>query len=402
MTANIELEQRVHDRTIRLNLVVDQLRREIIERQLAQQQLADREASLMDAQEIAEFGSYEVDVTTWIGRCSPTACTIFEFQNEEPFRDFRDFVKRYVHPEDVQRANQTRQTLFESGVTDEVEFRFLCPDGREKNLYGRRRVIRNADGLVVKIVGIVQDITERKRANAELLASRQRLKVLSRQLITTQEMERRHIARELHDELGQVLTAIKIHLWSTQQAVDANVRARFDESLAMIDRAIGQVRNLSLDLRPPQLEDLGLVATLHWYLRKQSEMAGFQQHLVAEPAEMQVPIELATTCFRITQEAVTNALRHAQPRAIHVELFQSDQELHLTIRDDGTGFDVSEAHERSSRGECLGLSGMQERVHLADGQIEIDSAMEDGTTIHAWFPLTSTNHVGNTNCPGSN
>jgi PAS domain S-box-containing protein len=237
------------------------------------------------------------------------------------------------------------------------------------------------------ILTLVSDITESRRANADLQVSRQSLESLSHQLISAQETERRHLARELHDELGQVLTAMKIQLWSTQQTADAAMRSRLDESLSMIDRAINQVRNLSLDLRPPQLDDLGLVAALHWYLKKQAELAGFEQHFTTDPPDIVVSTDLATTCFRITQEAITNAIRHATPSEIFVELFRRDAELHLTIRDNGRGFDVTEADLRSSRGDSLGVSGMRERANLALGHLEVDSTPGAGTTIHAWFPL---------------
>ncbi len=244
------------------------------------------------------------------------------------------------------------------------------------------------------VLTLFSDITETKRANAELLASRENLETLSHQLISAQEKERRHLARELHDELGQVLTAMKIQLWGTQQSADTTMRAKLDESLSMIDRAINQVRNLSLDLRPPQLDDLGLVPTLHWYLKKQSEIAGFRHHFTVDPEDISVSPNLATTCFRITQEAVTNAIRYAAPSDVFVELFQRELELHLTIRDNGRGFEVAEAVQRSARGDSLGLTGMQERANLAFGNLAVDSALGSGTTIHAWFPLNSRTSEG--------
>lgn len=237
------------------------------------------------------------------------------------------------------------------------------------------------------VLTLFSDITEAKRANAELTTSRQNLESLSRQLISAQETERRHLARELHDELGQVLTAMKIQLWGIQQSAESVTRTKLEESLVMIDRAIDQVRNLSLDLRPPQLDDLGLVATLNWYLKKQSAIAGFQYQFSVDPEDISVSPNLATTCFRIAQEAVTNAIRHSAPGEIRVELFQRNLELHLTIRDNGRGFDVTKAHQRSSQGGSLGISGMEERANLALGHLAIDSAPGLGTTIHAWFPL---------------
>lgn len=233
----------------------------------------------------------------------------------------------------------------------------------------------------------IRDITERKQLEQELRTSRQRLESLSRQLITTQEAERRHLARELHDEFGQMLTAMKMNLRAVQRSAHAISPAQLNETISTIDQATVQVRNLALNMRPPHLDTLGLVATLHWYLKSQAELAGFHEKLTVDPPEIQISSELATVCFRITQEAVTNAVRHAYPKEIEIELRKYDSELHLVIRDDGKGFDVTAARLRASKGSSLGLISMQERANLTGGQMEIESIPGQGTTIHARFPL---------------
>ncbi|MDB5389108.1 MAG: histidine kinase [Planctomycetaceae bacterium] len=221
----------------------------------------------------------------------------------------------------------------------------------------------------------------------EVSAGRQRLQLLSQQLITTQETERRHLARELHDEIGQVLTAIKMHLRSTQRSEPGSVQSSLDESVSMIDRAIDQVRNLSLKLRPAQLDELGLVAALHWFVKHQAKIGGFQAHLTVHPVDIEVPPEMATACFRITQESLTNAVRHGHPHEIHVNLRHEDDILYLRIRDDGEGFDVDAARQLASRGKSLGMLGMQERAQLLGGTLDIRSTKGVGTTIQAKFPL---------------
>ena len=155
----------------------------------------------------------------------------------------------------------------------------------------------------------------------------------------------------------------------------------------MIERAIDQVRNLSLSLRPPHLDELGLIAALHWLVNQQAKSGEFQVQFDADLDETIVPADLATVCFRISQEALTNAVRHGEPRNVHVKLWMSDNELHLTIHDDGNGFDLREAGLRAAKGASLGLIGMQERAGLAGGRIEIVSTLGQGTTIHARLPL---------------
>ena len=230
--------------------------------------------------------------------------------------------------------------------------------------------------------------------NAQLYEQAQesasRLQAISHQLLKAQETERRSIARELHDEIGQTLTAVKINLQAMQRSSDMCAHASIlEENISIIERTLQQVRNLSLDLRPSLLDDLGLVPALRWYTSRQAERTGFTAVLVADSLEAHLPPDVETVCFRVVQEALTNVARHAQAQHVLVELRQRDAELELTIRDDGVGFDVRSALERASHGASLGLRGMEERVTLVGGQMEIESVPSHGTEIRARFPLVS-------------
>ena len=229
-------------------------------------------------------------------------------------------------------------------------------------------------------------------ANAELVregeAGRERLQTLSQQLLVAQEVERRAIARELHDQIGQVLTAVGANLQVIELSPDRATRAeRLEESINLVNNALRQVRDLSLDLRPSLLDDFGLVPALEWYLERQAHRSGFSAEIIANPPEMRLPPNLETTCFRVVQIALTNVTRHADAKKVRVELLGHDTELELVIRDDGVGFDVEAALEHASRGATLGLLSMQERVRLARGNVEIKSAPGHGTEIHARFPI---------------
>ena len=232
------------------------------------------------------------------------------------------------------------------------------------------------------------EIAERERAQEALRTSRERLKVLSRELITTLEAERRHIARELHDEIGQILTAIKMNLRRAQGAADVGLHAILEENSKMVDQAIVEIRNLSLSLRPPQLDDLGLVAALHWLLIHQGRAGEFEGRLEVNLSDVQISPDLETVCFRIVQEALTNAVRHARPSTLLVRLWIDNDHLCLSVDDDGVGFNVDEVKESAQQGSSVGLISMQERASLIGGQLEIESNPEQGTTIHARFPLT--------------
>jgi PAS domain S-box-containing protein len=219
---------------------------------------------------------------------------------------------------------------------------------------------------------------------------RDRLQTLSRRLMEVQEVERRNIARELHDEIGQALTSVKINLQAAQCRLDTPALAPLlEESISTVERTLQQVRSLSLDLRPSLLDDLGLVPALRWYVDRQAQQAGFAVRFTAAPLAKCLPPHLEIACFRIVQEALTNVVRHARAQRVSVALRQHENELQLTIRDDGVGFDAQYALACAARGESLGLLGMQERASLAGGQIEIVSTPGHGTEIRAHFPATS-------------
>ena len=183
------------------------------------------------------------------------------------------------------------------------------------------------------------EIPERKRIEEDL-------SVLSRQLLETQENERRHLARELHDELGQTLTALRFSVEALAPAYSSSPH-RVTQSLAMIDALLQKVRTLSVDLRPAVLDDLGLVAALGWYVTRQAEIVGFLAHLQTEPLEPRLDPLLETVCFRVVREALTNVARHVHAQNVWIELRQCDDAVTLMVRDDGSGFHVGTSHERA-------------------------------------------------------
>ncbi|MFN8453415.1 MAG: histidine kinase [Anaerolineae bacterium] len=220
----------------------------------------------------------------------------------------------------------------------------------------------------------------------QVSAGRSRLEALSHQLLEAQETERRRLAYELHDEIGQMLTAVKLNLQVLQRQPQQPAQPVAD-SINLVEQAIQQVRHLSLNLHPSLLDDLGLVATLRWFLDGQRQRTNLKINLRVEPAEMQLPPHLNTVCFRVAQEALTNVIRHAQAQQVWVELAAQGSELSLIIHDDGIGFAVEESLKRASQGASLGLIGMQERVSLAAGRLEINSEPGRGCEIRAYFPL---------------
>lgn len=238
---------------------------------------------------------------------------------------------------------------------------------------------RLAEALAARAASAIQ--------NAQLF---QQSKDFSRRLIEAQEEERQRIARELHDHIGQVLTAVRMNLHAAHDVCDTREASSYiQDTMGVIDEALRQVRDLSIDLRPPMLDDIGLGTALRWYVEKQTKHTGTKADviIVLPDHNERFSQELETACFRIAQEAITNVLRHAQAKRVSVILRKESSKLILTISDDGVGFDVVALRTMAPRGATLGLLGMQERAQAVGGSIQIHSIPSKGTEIHAIFPI---------------
>ena len=232
---------------------------------------------------------------------------------------------------------------------------------------------------------LATDVTERKKAEQQ--KTEEALQGLSRRILDAQEQERRHLARELHDELGQVLSALKLTLQNIQRR-PASMPTRIEESIGMVQHALEQIRTLSRNLRPRMLDDLGLVAALRSYTTQHARLTSAHVEFIAEVPDLRFPPEVETVCFRVVQEALTNIMRHAQAQHVRVDLRYCDRELQLSVRDDGVGFDENAVQTRAAQGVGSGLLGMRERVQLVKGNVWVSSARDRGTEVRAVFPVT--------------
>jgi signal transduction histidine kinase/ligand-binding sensor domain-containing protein len=229
---------------------------------------------------------------------------------------------------------------------------------------------------------------QRERARRELGEAYERLTRLTRSLEAAKEDERRTIARELHDELGPSLTAVIINLQLLAEDRDPGRRSRrIQDTIGLADRLVDRVRDLSLDLRPPLLDELGLVPALKGYLEAQASRAGIEIDVVEEVPTDELPPETEITAFRVVQEAVTNVIRHADAVQVLVTVRQVGGGLELAVKDDGVGFDLHATMERAAAGKAIGLLGMQERVRMLGGEIQIESWPGRGTQIRVNLPI---------------
>nr|WP_255428286.1 CHASE3 domain-containing protein [Ramlibacter cellulosilyticus] len=296
--------------------------------------------------------------------------------------------------------------------------------------------VRDAEGRVTGYCKITRDLTDRKRAeealraevqergraeselqhvnthlemlvaertlalqqaNEALTGAKERLQALSARLISAQEEERRHIARELHDETGQALTLVRMQL---SELAGAAPSGQVRECMQAVDRAITHIRGLSLRLRPPMLDDLGLVDALEWVAEQQARSAGWRLHLALPEPGDRLPEEVETACFRICQEALTNAARYAHAGEVTVSLRLSPATVELQVADDGTGFDLARYRTPEECREHFGLVSMSERAVLAGGRLDIVTTPGQGTLVRAQFPLAGQGRDNPASAPG--
>jgi len=358
---------------------------DITERQRAEKALRESEERFRTLCESAPVGIFLADRHCQWVYVNPVCV---ELTGLKPEQLLGEGWLQAVHPDDRARvAEQWRRACLD-GLDYLEENRVLSPDGTQRWLQFWTIPRRDDEGRVVGYVGTLMDVTKRREAEQTLQRLAERLHVLSRQLLEAQETERRRIATDLHDQIGQSLTALKVNLQSLRrsQPGQANV-AHWTTCLTLLDQVIQQVRDLSRNLRPSVLDDLGLIPALQWLLKSQVN-GGLNAYLETNLGQERLPPHIETAVFRIVQEAANNCLKHAGASRLEVRIRATEDTLVVDIEDDGRGFDVERALQRAARGHSLGLLGMQERVLLLNGQIQIESERGKGTRIHLEIPLS--------------
>ncbi|MBI5606450.1 MAG: PAS domain-containing protein [Deltaproteobacteria bacterium] len=263
--------------------------------------------------------------------------------------------------------------------------------GPRNMLLNARRIYQEGQGTQMILLAM-QDITEHKRADEALRESERRLRDLSSQLLVSQENERRKIAGEIHDGLGQVLSSAKFKL---EDGINRAIEGPIDQgaaplklSLSLLQEAIDEARRIQLDLRPAILDDLGIIATLSWFSRRfQTTYPEIRIQQETGIREEEIPESLKTVIYRISQEAFNNIAKYSQADLVNLSLRKANGAIELTIRDNGQGFDPQEVSSPEKPRKGLGLTSMQERANLSGGSCTIESSKGAGTTIRASWPL---------------
>lgn len=278
------------------------------------------------------------------------------------------------------------ETLKQTGMVSDIALQIRTKGGPPRT--GLLSLVRMELGGQDCTLGTFRDITEAKRAEEQLRASRAALRSLATRQQDIREDERTRIAREIHDSLGQALTALKLQLAAAQDAASRETPAlsgRLHETAAMVDDLVKAIRRIASELRPPILDQLGLPAALEWLAQDFSRRTGIHCKATILASNVGIKSELGTALFRIVQEALTNVLRHAQATRVTIELGLKSGCVTLEITDDGRG--ITEAGTTGPA--SLGILGMRERAAALGGVLEVAPRQEGGTRVAAWFPPLS-------------
>lgn len=348
------------------------------------------------ALQAAHTGDGYVDTSTGLVHLSPEAAVLVGLPGLREPLPLPTFIER-MHPDDRDRLAGTIARIADEQTPLEVRFRARQADGTERWLLGRG-LPRDVGGRRL-VVGVMVDIHDQvlleQRAAAdhralaqqrdELARLQAQMHALSARVITAQEEERQRISRQLHDEVGQMLTACVMSLDFAAGGDDPGpvVQEVVDE----LRRALRQLRDLSLDLRPPMLDAGGLEPALRWLLERMAANRALRWDLKVDTGAARPPSAVEVTAFRIVQEATTNVLRHAGAGAVRVRIAAEDGELVVRVQDDGVGFDPRTEQRQYLRVGSQGVLNMSERAAMVGGACRVESQPGGGTVVLARLPL---------------
>ena len=373
--AHDELEQRVQERTEELYTTNCWLQKEIAERRRA-------EAELRAWFDNVPIGLYRTTRSGRIVDANRALVTFLGFPDKDALLA-TNTASLYINRDDRQRwIALVAQQEFLAGFEAQVRRH----DGKVIWIRNSARAVRDSEGRVAYFEGGIEDITALKESETELLASREQMRVLAAHLESVREEERTRIAREIHDELGQLLTGLKLDLaWLATRLpmTQEYMREKIRTMSGLVDDTIKSVRRIATELRPGILDDLGLTAAIEWQTQEFQTRTGIRCEFVAERGNGIEDADKRTALFRILQETLTNVARHAHATEVVVSLQQDEDHYELCVKDNGRGITDAEMVARKS----LGLLGIQERARLLGGDVRIIGRPGTGTTITVRIPV---------------
>ncbi|MBD3615407.1 MAG: PAS domain-containing protein [Gracilimonas sp.] len=370
--------------------------RDITDRISNIRKLEENKVQLAEAQRIAKVGSWEWNPgikgneLEW----SEEMCRIYGVKPENFDHSYDTFIER-VHPDDRERTQRIIKRCLENKESCSFEHKIIRTDGEVRTLLCMGHMITDENDKVVKMIGTGQDVTEQKEKEKKLKEYSEQLRKLSARIERAREEERIRISREVHDELGQMLTVLKMDISmlnsEMREMLPDDTHTFFhNEAQKVLERInviIKSVQRITTELRPEVLDDLGLKDAIEWQAQEFSNRTGIDIHFSSGISDTDfLDDEQSTTLFRIFQETLTNVLRHAKATTVDINLRKENNHIQLIIVDDGIGITQKEKEASTS----LGLIGMRERTQLLGGSVSIEGEKEKGTKVVLTIPFEKT------------
>ena len=350
------------------------------------EELSKQREILVEGQSLAKFATTQRDLQTGEGWWSEEVYNILGLAPQESTPTMEDFLER-VHPHDAELMQEMIAKTRKTGHT-EGEFRIIRSSGEELTLYGQAKTHYDEEGNPVRVIATLMDITAQQQAKGKLLEYQEQLKRLASQLTLAEEQERKRIATELHDRIGQTLAVSRMKLGVLRKNGLSGTDARLSQELdELIGNAIQDTRSLTFELSPPTLYELGLGPTLEWLAEHTSQQYGlaceFEDDQQPKPLEQDTCVIL----FQVVRELLSNVAKHAQSRQTKINLWKTDGQIAIRVEDDGVGFDTSTLDSHGPLKGSFGLFSIRERVGLLGGKFKIESIPGKGTQVVVMAPL---------------
>ena len=361
---------------------VSLLTHDITTQKKTEDELRKNEALLAQAEQLVNMGSWEIGASLQTGRCSDNLYRILGFDYRGCEIDLRKFM-RHVRPEDAVTVRRDVIAAIMEGKPYEHDLRYISPKGELRNLHSRGFPLRDAEGRVVRIVGVAEDVTDRVNA-------KEHLRLLSDRLLTLRDEEQRRMAHQLHETVSQEMAAMKMALARVRETLPKKNKTgnKFLQSAReFADTVIQQVRTVSYLLHPLLLEEAGLGSALRWYASGFAERSGIKVKAVIASDFGRLPKETEIALFRIVQEALTNVHRHSKSRSATIRLVRADGKVRMEVKDRGVGMARPSAATGWNSPLGIGIAGMRERVKQLGGIFEIRSKPKRGTAVCVELPV---------------
>ncbi len=358
--------------------------KQILKRALDVRRLKEAEKKYRSIFENAIGGIYQTAPDGYCVTANSALAKILGYDSpEELMENIKDMGKLYVEQDRRTKFIQLMQTnSFVTGFESQV----YRKDGSKIWVSESAHAVYNDERKLLYYEGFVEDITKRKKAEEELKRSREQLRNLSAHLQTAIEEERKYIAREIHDELGQILTALKIDLFWLKSHIPKEKKMLISKAKFMcelVDTAIKTIQKISSEIRPGILDDIGLSSAIAWYSEDFHKRTGIKCEIFLDVEDTNLKQDIAIAIYRIVQEALTNIARHAHATKSTIKLKEQENNIILKIMDNGIGITEEQIYNPKS----FGLTGIRERVHLFEGEIKIMGVPNSGTTILIKIPI---------------